>query len=156
MILRFLAPLVMGSIMASAAEKNMKPYPAAEEGMVRHALHLDKRDDESEVKIELVLGKTVETDGVNRHFFGGKLERRIAEGWGYSYYILPQLGPMAGTRMAAPPGTPKIKKFVKLGGEPFWVRYNSKLPVVVYAPKGVEVRYRLWTAAPEAQAIPEG
>ena len=33
--------------------------------------------------------------------------------------------------------------FVALGGEPYLVRYNSKLPVVVYAPEGVEARYRL-------------
>ena len=36
-------------------------------------------------------------------------------------------------------------------GEPLLVRYNSKLPVVVYAPGDVEVRYRIW-AASESQA----
>jgi serine protease inhibitor ecotin len=27
---------------------------------------------------------------------------------------------------------------------------------VVYAPEGVEVRYRIWSAAPEAKAMKEG
>jgi ecotin len=27
------------------------------------------------------------------------------------------------------------------------VRYNSKLPIVVYAPTDVEVRYRIWSAS---------
>jgi len=26
------------------------------------------------------------------------------------------------------------------------VRYNSRLPIVVYAPEGVEVRFRTWRA----------
>ncbi|RQW83332.1 MAG: proteinase inhibitor I4 serpin, partial [Methylococcus sp.] len=37
-------------------------------------------------------------------------------------------------------------RFVTLGGEPYLIRYNSKLPVVVYVPKGNEVRYRVWRA----------
>ena len=33
-----------------------------------------------------------------------------------------------------------------IGGEPRLLRYNSRLPLVVYVPDGVEVRYRLWRA----------
>ena len=40
-----------------------------------------------------------------------------------------------------------------LGGDPFLIRYNSRLPVVVYVPEGVEVRYRFWTAGPEVKAM---
>jgi ecotin len=29
------------------------------------------------------------------------------------------------------------------------VRYNSRLPLVVYVSEGLEVRYRLWKAEPE-------
>jgi ecotin len=36
------------------------------------------------------------------------------------------------------------------------IRYNSRLPLVVYAPEGVEVRYRIWTAAPEMKEIEKG
>lgn len=32
-----------------------------------------------------------------------------------------------------------------LGDEAF-VRYNSKLPIVVYAPKDMDVKYRVWSA----------
>jgi ecotin len=39
---------------------------------------------------------------------------------------------------------PKVDRFITLGGEPQLLRYNSRLPLVVYAPDGVEVRYRLW------------
>ncbi len=63
---------------------------------------------------------------------------------------------MAGTLMAPNPNAPKVNRFITLGGEPFLLRYNSKLPIVVYVPEGVEVRYRIWTADPKATAIDKG
>ncbi|HWD31650.1 MAG TPA: ecotin family protein, partial [Pseudomonas sp.] len=33
----------------------------------------------------------------------------------------------------------------------FLLRYNSKLPVVVYVPQGVEVRFRIWSASDEVK-----
>ena len=42
-----------------------------------------------------------------------------------------KLGPMAGTLMAINPDAPKVKRFITLGGEPYLIRYNSRLPVVV-------------------------
>lgn len=150
------AAIALAATAVLPAAEPLKPYPAAEEGMTRHVLELTARDDEDSAKVEIIVGKTVMTDGVNRHFFGGKLETRTVEGWGYSYHILPKLGPMAGTLMAAPPGAPKKETFVRLGGEPFLVRYNSKLPVVVYVPEGCEVRYRIWSAPAETERMPEG
>ena len=38
----------------------------------------------------------------------------------------------------------KIDRFITLGGEPQLLRYNSRLPLVIYVPDGVEVRYRTW------------
>jgi ecotin len=135
---------------------NMKAFPPAEAGMVRHVLNLPKQEDEDSFKVELVAGKVVEVDQRNRHFFGGKIEARNIEGWGFTRYMVSGLGPMAGTLMAVDPNAPKVKRFVAIGGEPFLVRYNSRLPVVVYAPEGVEVRYRIWSAAPEAKPVEEG
>lgn len=48
------------------------------------------------------------------------------------------------TMMAAPEGSEKVKKFVS--GTPLLIRYNSRLPIVVYAPEGYEIKYRIWTA----------
>jgi ecotin len=49
-----------------------------------------------------------------------------------------------------------VDRFVALGGEPYLIRYNSRLPVVAYAPEGVEVRYRIWSAQPGTKAIEKG
>ena len=135
---------------------NMKAFPPAEEGQSRHVLKLPKLDDESTAKVELLVGKTVEVAGNNLHFFGGRIEAVNIEGWGFTRYVVGKLGPMAGTLMAVPPGAPKVARFVKLGGEPFLIRYNSRLPVVVYVPEGTEVRYRIWTGNQPAAPVPEG
>ena len=50
------------------------------------------------------------------------------------------------TMMACPDGK-KEKKFVTAYlGDNSLLRYNSKLPVVVYTPENVEVKYRVWKA----------
>ena len=63
---------------------------------------------------------------------------------------------MGGTLMAVDPNAPKVSRFVTLAGEPYLIRYNSRLPVVVYVPEGVEVRYRIWRAEPEMKPMKEG
>ena len=138
------------------AADNMKAFPPAEEGMVRNVFHPPQQEDESGFKVELIIGKTVPVDKANRYFFGGAIERETIVGWGFSCYKVSRLGPMAGTLMAVDPGAPKVDRFVTLGGEPYLIRYNSRLPVVVYAPEDVEVRYRIWKAGPEMKKMEEG
>ena len=148
-----LALLIAPSALAQA--KDLEPWPAANEGQERFVIRLPKLEDETGAKVELIVGKTVEVDPVNRFFFGGRLETETIQGWGYFFHRLDALGPMAGTRMGVPPGTPNEKKFISLGGDPFLVRYNSKLPLVIYAPEGCEVRYRLWKAGSMEKAATE-
>ena len=147
--------LLCASLSVEAAD-NMKAFPPAAEGVVRHVLHLEKHDDESTFKVELIAGKTVELDEKNRYFFGGAIDKETIKGWGFTSYHVRKLGPMAGTLMAINPEAAKVRRFVALGGEPYLIRYNSRLPVVVYAPEGVEIRYRIWSAGPPAKALEKG
>jgi ecotin len=133
------------------AADNMKAFPPAEHGMVRYVLQLPRQDDESASRVELIVGKTVQVDERNRYFFGGRIEMETIKGWGFTRYVVAKLGPMAGTLMAVDPNAPKIDRFIRLAGEPYFVRYNSRLPIVVYVPDGVEVRYRIWTAGAESE-----
>lgn len=142
--------------LSTAAADDLKAFPAAEKGMVRYVLQLPKAEDESAFKVELIVGKTVRVDAGNRYFFGGKIEEETIEGWGYTRYLVRELGPMAGTLMAIDPDAPKVDRFVALGGYPYLIRYNSRLPIVVYAPQDVEVRYRIWRAEPETKVMRKG
>ena len=148
--------LALSAMPAAWAQDYMKAFPPAEAGMVRHVLQLPERDDESAFKVELVVGKTVQTDPHNRHFFGGEILEETIEGWGFPRFVVRALGPMGGTLTAVDPDAPKVDRFVTLRGEPFLIRYNSRLPVVVYVPEGVEVRYRIWSAGPGLETMGPG
>ncbi len=137
-----------GSPLALAAADNLKAFPAAQEGMVRHVITLAPQANEADFKVELQIGKTVKVDAANRYFFGGQLETETIPGWGFERYVLPQLGPLAGTLMAVDPDAPRVERFITLGGEAQLLRYNSRLPLVVYVPQGVEVRHRIWQVEP--------
>ena len=150
-VLSFLLAITDGQ-----AADNMKAFPPPEEGMVRYVLQLPKQDDESAFKVELIVGKTVQVDERNRYFFGGRIEKETIKGWGFTRYKVSKLGPMAGTLMAIDPDEPKVARFVTLGGDPYIIRYNSRLPIVVYGPEGVEVRDRIWSAGAEVKVIEQG
>ena len=154
-----LAALV--SISGAYAADDMTAFPPAEEGMTRHVIRLPKQQDESAFRVELIIGKTVKTDASNSYFFGGTLETETIPGWGFDRYILRKLGPMAGTLMAVDPDAPQVERFISIGDEARLLRYNSRVPLVVYVPAGVEVRHRLWRAEPtgyfvEKLALPSG
>mmetsp|Transcript_33027 Transcript_33027/g.73039 ORF Transcript_33027/g.73039 Transcript_33027/m.73039 type:complete len:143 (-) Transcript_33027:795-1223(-) len=137
------------------SQDSMKAFPAPVAGQVRFVHHMPQADDEDSIKVEVIVGKTVETDGNNRHFFAGQLQEENIQGWGFTRYVLKDLGPMAGTLMAMFPGEEKVKKFVQLGGGPELLRYNSRLPIVVYVPEGVEVKVRYWKAG-ETSPVTQG
>jgi ecotin len=141
-----IALVALVSISLVFAADDMTAFPAAEKGMTRHVINLPKQQDESAFKVELIVGKTVKTDTTNSYFFGGALETETIPGWGFDRYILRKLGPMAGTRIAVDPNAQEVERFISIGGEARLLRYNSRLPLVVYVPAGVEVRHRLWRA----------
>ena len=134
----------------------MKAFPPADAGMTRHVVQLPKQADEAAFKVELLVGKTVKTDAKNRYFFAGTLEVESIPGWGFSRYVLRELGPMAGTLMAVEPDAPQVERFIALGGEARLLRYNSRLPIVVYVPEGVDVRYRIWRASRKVLRAAQG
>ena len=136
------------SASAVAAEQPLEkiaPYPKAEQGMKRQVIQLPQQQDESALKVELLIGQTLEVD-CNRHRLGGQLESRTLEGWGYDYYVFDKVTSPVSTMMACPDGK-KEKKFVTAYlGDNSLLRYNSKLPIVIYTPENVEVKYRVWKA----------
>jgi ecotin len=69
------------------------------------------------------------------------------DGWGFTYYEVTGPRAAAGTLMAVPEGAEPVRRFVSAPSR--LIPYNSRLPVVVYAPEGYEVRYRIWEAGKE-------
>ncbi|WP_336997271.1 serine protease inhibitor ecotin [Leclercia sp. M50] len=121
------------------------PYPQAEQGMKRQVIDLPEQKDEANYKVELLIGQTLKVD-CNAHRLGGQLTSKTLEGWGYDYYIFDKVTSPVSTMMACPDGKKTTKFIIANLGEHSLLRYNSKLPIVVYTPADIEVRYRIWQA----------
>lgn len=138
---------LMCSIPAAGAEhRELKAFPAAKEGMQRFVIVLPhkERGEEDAFTIELIAGKTMLTDGVNRMRLACTIEPRPLKGWGYTFYEVSGSDAVMSTLMAPPEGAPRVKAFVP--GASLKIRYNSRLPIVIYAPKDYEIQYRIWKA----------
>lgn len=140
---------VVGISAFAVEHPELKSFPEAKEGMDRFVIVLQEKEREKEelLRVEIVVGKEMLTDGVNLVRLGNTIEAYTLNGWGYTYYEVKGSSTTMSTMMAAPEGAPKVNKFVTTS--PLHVRYNSRLPIVIYVPKGFEVRYRIWEASAE-------
>lgn len=127
----------------STSQLNLDSYPPAEKGQVRYVWHPPQLPQENDAKVELIVGKNVDTDGVNLYHFRGQIDTVPISRAGYEGYVAKSEG-VVKTLMGIPPGTARLIKFVRLGKSSTLVRYNSRLPVVVYVPEGFIVNFRVW------------
>lgn len=146
-----LFPILLALGVYAADHPELKPYPPAEAGQIRHVIVVPYMVNEDDLKVEILVGKTMLTDSVNVKHMGGSFKEETLQGWGYPYYVA-KTGPVASTLMAPMPGQEDVERFVSMPGK--MIRYNSKLPIVIYTPEGVEVRYRIWSAG-EMQRVEE-
>ena len=150
----FICILLFNTI-AYCDSDRMKPYPAPELGInKRVVINLPPLDDEDVYKLEMIIGKTLKVD-CNHHWFGGQLTEEVAKGWGYTYFVLKSVQGPASTLMACPPKMKEERAFVRVRGDGNLLRYNSKVPVVVYVPIDFEVHYRVWVADKESALAKE-
>lgn len=127
---------------------DIKMYPTAKDGYEQVFIQLPKEKNETNFKVEVFVGKEAMLD-CNSHFLIGEMEEKNLEGWGYQYYEVNSKGDIGGTMMACPDIALK-KKFVHL--QPQLLRYNSKLPIVIYIPKGFIVKYKIFKAQEKMMA----
>ena len=149
-----LTPLAMGPAQA-IPRLDLKPYPAPAAGERRWVIQLSgllpPSQDPSisahpaDWRVELIAGRNLELD-CNRATFSGRMRSQPVAGTELRVVQISQVTPLASTRMACPPGEPKRRAFVPMGGKPFVVPYDVSRPIVLYAPKDLELRWRLWKA----------
>ncbi|HAY78515.1 MAG TPA: proteinase inhibitor I4 serpin [Planctomycetaceae bacterium] len=142
--------------LGAAEDRYLKAFPPAGEGMTRFVILLPhkERGEDQDFKVEIYVGKEMETDGVNMVRLGGKIEAKPLKGWGFTYYEVAKFGPAMSTRIGVRPGTKPVKKFVTMPSTT--IGYNSRIPLVVYVPQGGAVRYRIWKAGDKTEQAKEG
>lgn len=151
-----LGVVVAGAPLARAIPRlDLTPYPAPSQGERRWVIQLPGvlrpspdpaiSPNPADWRVQLIVGRTAQVD-CNVHRLGGKLRAEPVPGLGTSVYRAIEVGPLLSTRRACPPNEGVRQAFVPLGTKPFVVPFNASLPIVVYAPKDLEVRWRLWKA----------
>lgn len=134
---------------------DLSPYPQPAPGQRRWVIQLPgllppspagaAASDARNWRVQLVVGQEMAMD-CNIHRISGQLQASDLPGWGYPIYRLEgaNAGQSITSRMACPPGQPRRQGFVSLAGGPFLVPYNVSLPIVVYLPEALQLRWRLW------------
>lgn len=144
MLLTVCLLMISGCAVIGTEHPELKIFPAAKEGMIRFVITLPQKDrgDEDNFMVEIITGRDMLVDGINRVRLGNSIETHTLKGWGYSYYEVSGSSLTMSTRMAVPDNSPKVTKFVIAPS--IKVRYNSRLPIVIYAPESYKVQYRIW------------
>jgi ecotin len=145
--------MMLGRLQTAVAQEKSETdmFPQPQEGQKQFIIKVPKQQDESQYKIEVLVGKREKVDKCNQHHLSGKLVSNDLSGWGYTYLNFETEGHILATMMACPDGQ-RVEKLIFAPGE--LVRYNSKLPVVVYAPEDYEVSYKIWSTTKKAKSVP--
>ena len=143
---------LLGGISLQAAESDKERahmFPQPQEGFERYIIEVPNMDDKDDHKVELVIGKKMLAD-CNLRSLVGKIHSVTLKGWGYSYLEVRDIHVGPSTMMAC--REPATEQFIALRpSEKTMLRYNSRLPIVIYVPKDYEVRYRIWSAGDEVK-----
>lgn len=134
----------------------IRPFPAPEGDQIRYAIHVPTKPHEENLKVELRATKKATVDGVNKFWYLGNLDKKILEGWGFNYYTMDHVSDSPRQTSMEGIVTERVESVsVNLDGKTLF-RYNSRLPIVVYAPKDVSLNYVIWHADDVAQNASEG
>lgn len=151
-----LAAAGSSSLPAAAIPRlDLSGYPAPAAGERRWVIQLPgilppTRDpalspDPADWRVQLIVGQLAQVD-CNQHSFAARLRHwRLADDKPMVFRV-DNVGPLASTRMACPPGQPRRQAFVTMAGKPYVVPYAVSYPIVVYAPAALQLRWRLWKA----------
>lgn len=131
-------------VSSGAATSALAPFPQPEPGQVRHVILLPAQADETRIQVEIQIGKVLTID-CNHYGFGGELIEHQVPGWGYDYFVYGKEHPLVSTEKACPPDSERTA-FVQAVDANRMMRYNSQLPIVIYTPADMKVRYLLWHA----------
>jgi len=123
--------------------ESLEPYPLPKGGEKRVVIYLGTAPNEDELEVELLAGKMKNIDCNNYHLADSSITENTIRGWGYTLYQVKVGDNLFGTLMGCSPGSEHMA-FVP--GASTKVRYNSRLPLVLYTADNVIIKYRVWSA----------
>ena len=138
--------------------EEIAPYPAPTADQKRYVIYLPEIefDNEKNRKVELRAAKNTEVDGVNHYSHSGHLLTKILKGGYHRYHVIDGVSDSPTHTLMGGSFKSSVQPVgIHLGDETF-LKYNSRLPIVVYAPKDVILNYVIWRADDEVRDASEG
>jgi ecotin len=114
--------------------------------MVKNVIFMDPLANELLCKVEFYAVKSLEVDDCNKHSLFGDFEVKTLEGYGYPYYVFNTNSQVISTKMGCGNTIKKVKNVAS--GKTETVRYMSLLPIVIYTPIEIDVKYKIWKQDP--------
>lgn len=127
---------------AAFADDVIGPSRGSGSNSQRWVIRMPASDHEDLLKVEVIVGRNGPMD-CNATWFNGSLNQQTNRKWGVVYYEMGKITGPASTRIACPAGSQK-DGFIRVKGNGFLFDYNSKMPIVIFAPQDFDVRYRVW------------
>lgn len=140
------------SMAQTLLKQNTDIFPAPEKGYKKLVIEVPHSTQDDNKKIEFTVGKWMDVDGCNYYNLMGTLENKDLAGWGYNYYVFKTDGQVTSTMIGCPDAK---SRNIFLSAQPEFVRYNGKLPIVVYVPEEYEVQFRIFKAEPDVYIAAE-
>ncbi len=149
----FLVTLLSGSVSAQNFTKvNTDIFPTAEKNQKKVVIEVPYAATDSNKKIEIFVGKEMETDKCNQYSLSGNFVKKDLKGWGYNYLVFSSNGNAVSTMKACIESGTKTQ-FVS--GQGYLTDYNGRMPIVLYIPDGFSVKYKIYKADTEWYEAPE-
>lgn len=140
--------MLIGSATGAIAQQtvyktDVSIFPSPKEGYKQVVIDVPHSAQDANKKLELLVGKWMETDGCNHYGLTGTLEKQELQGWGYDYYNFETDGGVFSTKKGCL-NAKKKNEFVY--GPSKIVAYNGRLPIVVYIPEDHEVKFKIYVS----------
>jgi len=166
---RWAAPLALAGGLSLAAATplaaiprlDLSGYPPPAPGLQRWVIQLSGllppsgdgtfSPDPADWRVQLMVGRSVLLD-CNQQRLSGELRPQAIQVNGTPRTIWRASGGEGlSTRMACPADAPRRREFLSLGADPVLLPYRVSVPIVVDAPRSLQVRWRLWKAERQIQ-----
>ena len=153
--LGLIASVAFSSQVVAVPRRDLSSYPPVAAGEQRWVVQLPGvlrpgsdsllSPNPADWRVELLVGRELPID-CNTRGLQGSMSEQPVPGWGFTLYRVSSTGLPIASRMACSPDQPGRRGFVPLAAPTTLLPYNASLPIVVDAPRGLQVRWRLWKA----------
>ncbi|QKF64173.1 ecotin family protein [Campylobacter corcagiensis] len=123
-------------------------FPKAQDGFRQHIINLEPKQSEKDYEVVVEFGRVLSVDCNVHSYSGGILKDKVLDGYGYNYYEFSDNNSTLYKTLMLCPDEALKDEFVMFG-DSIKTHYNSKIPLIIYAPKDINIRVKIYALESE-------